>query len=482
MYLVLILVLLAGTVLFCLFSDQILPRNGRQSGEAAKEPIQPKTVSFRDITSCGGITIAVGRQGVIRVSTDDGVSWEDTSGGMWRKLNAVAFSGGCRVAIAVGRGGVIRVSTNGGYTWDTRESQTGNRFNDIALSRDGETAIAVGDRGVIRFSDDGGETWENPGNVTRQDVNGVALSRDGDTAVAVGGDNLIRVFTKQDGEWIQGKDWTDDEDNNAWTRSGGSKRDDFEAVALGSDGKSAVVVGDDGAILFSADVRTGDGGWSRETGRKDSGDFKDVAISENGKTAVAVGRRGTIWRSVDGGRSWSFRDGRQGNNLEAVAVSDDGKVAVAVGRDGTVLVSEDHGEGWTSRVSRTVNRLYGIAFGVGSRVAMIVGRESTILRSESAGGQVFPKMEVVPVAGDTRERQTLPTGEVSEPRDLADLLYKLANLLYKNALCTGLSALFMFMAHHLFGLLRDKFRHAASLDAVLLDPPKDALPPARERR
>ena len=454
-YLFLIIVLLAGTIKFWTVTDDIATSDVVQSRAAAKDPPQPEPISFQDVASCGGRTIAIGRRGVIRVSTDDGMSWEDSSGEARRKLNAVAFSDDCTIAVAVGDRGVIRVSTDDGKTWDEPQTHTRNDFNDVALSEDGETAIAVGDRGIFRFSGDRGKTWENL-NVTRQHVNGVALSRDGNTAVAVGDNNFIGVFTRKNEVWVPGKNWTDGEDKNAWIESGGSPRDDFEAVALGTDGKSAVVVGDDGAILFSADVTAGNGGWSRKTGKKDRGDFRDVAFSA--ATVVAVGQSGVIWSSTDGGEIWSFRNSKQGNALEAVALSDDGKVAVAVGRDGIVLVSGDRGENWSSRESRTANRLYGIALGAESKVAMIVGRESTILRSESADGQIFPKMEVVPVAGDARKQQEMPADKTTGARDLVGLLQS-------NGLRVGITVLFMFMAQHLFGLLRYRFHLAAFLDA-----------------
>ena len=522
-YLILILVLLVTTIMLCkeagTFLNEEIGKSAKKAQEIAEDSAKKaqeiaedsakkaqeivedrdssRSINLRDIARCGGTAIAVGRRGVILVSTDDGNAWEEEDSSIeTQRLDAIAFSGKCAVAIAVGRRGVILVSTDSGKTWNTAQTGTRNRFNDVALSGDGQTAIAVGDRGLFRFSDNGGQTW-NPGNFMRQDVNGVALSRDGDTAVAVGDDNLIRVFTKQDGEWVPGKDWTDDEGNNAWTRSGGSKRDDFEAVALGSDGKSAVVVGDDGAILFSADVRAGDSGWSRKTEEEDSDDFKDVAISENGKTVVAVGQRGTIWRSVNGGKSWSFRDSRQGNTLKAVAVSDDGRVAVAVGRDGTVLSSEDQGKGWTFHDSRTADRLYGVAFDSQGHTAIIVGNNSVILGLEFSSGKT-PNMEilgeeVVPEGSDTGEQRASPPdmtktysdGLFQRPaeieqrlveREQADLNLFLILIYLTRA---GIIVVFIFIAQHLFGLFRYKLRLAAYYDArrdAILLVPKDALP------
>ena len=475
-HLFLIFLLLAGTIMGWYLTNYIATKDVEASRKVARELITARPIGFEDIASCGETTIAVGRRGVIRISTDHGRTWEDSSNATRRTLNAIEFDKDCMVAIAAGDTGVVLVSTDGGSTWDAPETYTRNDFYDVALSADGRTAIAAGDKGLLRFSDDGGKTWENPGNVTGQDVNGVALNGDGDTAVAVGENNLIKVFTREEQDskekWKEGEDWTDDS---------GKERDDFEAVALSSDGKSAVVVGDDGAILFSADVTAEDGGWDRKTGKKARSNFNDVAFSR--KTAVAVGRRGVIWASTDGGKNWNFFDSKQGNTLEAVALSGDGKIAVAVGRDGTVLVSEDHGRSWKLRTTVAPSRLRAVAFGAKDNVAMIVGGNTTVLRSESSDGQILPKMEIIPVEGDTRETRTPPADEARDGQSSQRTFENLFALFQSDFLRVGITVLFMFMAQHLFGLARYEFRLAAFYDArrdAILLTPADAFPRSRD--
>lgn len=431
-------------------------------------------IDLRDIARCGGTAIAVGRGGVIQVSTDGGNTWEDASSGTRHTLDAISFEGDCKAAVAVGRRGVILVSTDRGKTWDAPpQTHSRNSFNDVALSKDGKIAIAVGDRGIFRFSGDRGSSWESLNNVTRHDINGVALSSDGKTAVAVGDNNFIGIFTRKNGVWMPGKNWTDNEDNN-WTKSGGNSRDDFEAVALGIDGKSAVVVGDDGAILFSADVTAGNGGWSRKTGKKDRDDFRDVAFAA--ATVVAVGRRGIIWSSDDGGENWSFRDSKQGNTLEAVALSSDGKTAVAVGRDGTVLISESRGRGWSFRNRETSNRLRAIAFDDRDRMAIVVGDNSIILGLEFPPSEI-PSMEVlreeiVPKESDMGGQRVSPPEMAKTPvngsirllgKPERDNLILIMTLTYFTRV--GIIVVFLFMAQHLFGLFRYKLRLAAYYNA-----------------
>ena len=479
-YLLLVFVLLFGTVISYYFSREFAAEDVRASERALKEPI-PQPVELHDIASCGGTTIAVGRRGLIRASEDNGASWRDSSSGIWDDLYAVAFSGGCEVVIAVGEQGAVLVSTDDGSTWDAPQTNTGNDFNEIALSDNGKVAIAVGDRGLFRFSDDSGETWSPPdNNVTGKDVNDVALRGDGVTAVAVGDDNVISI--SRDG----GRNWTDS-GVGVWLDSGGREKDDFEAVALRvEDDKSdkpvaAVVVGDRGALLFSADVTAEDVEWTRETGEEDRHSFEDVAFS--GNTAVAVGRRGAVWTSTDGGDAWVPRDGRQGNNLYAVVLGSDGRIAVAVGRDGTILVSEDNEkESWKSRISRTRDGLEAVAFGVAEKALMIVGEGEAILRSESTEEEIFPEMELVRLKDDTRtppQPDMAPGDRTPDDESSRLLSQELRALFQGNLLRAVITVLFLFMAQHLFGLARYEFRLAAYYDArrdAILLVPKDAFP------
>lgn len=448
-YLCLILVLLAGTFLFWWYSadfaaEGIKTLRAANNAPAMVAPSNP--VEFEDVASCGGTTIAVGGRGAILISIDEGKNWEYSKSGTKRSLYAVAFSGDCEIAVVVGENGVVLVSTDDGGAWEAPETHTKNDFNDVVLSGDGKIAIAVGDRGLFRFSEDMGKNWSSPDNVTGKHVYGVALSDDGGTAVAVGRDNLIVVSTNG------GKDWRDGGGRDAWSGSGGEESDDFEAVALGGmNGKSAVVVGDNGAILFSTDAAKV-GGWaSKGPGKDRNSDFTDVAFSGNGSTAVAVGRRGVVWASTDGG-IWSRRESRVGNNLEAVALSDDGAIAVAVGRDGDILVSEDQEKRtWTSRESSTANRLYAAALVHGKKALVVVGEGSTILRSESSSGEIFPTMERGRLKGDARREQQAPGEE----------RINLTESFQHYSLLVGITAVFMFMAQHLFGLVGYSLRIAA---------------------
>ena len=476
-YLLLILGLLVGTILLWKGAAQFAAEgiktlravnNDLEAARALYTP--PNPVEFEDVASCGGTTIAVGGRGAILISTDKGTSWKNSRSGTESSLYAVAFSGGCEIVVAVGENGAVLVSTDDGGAWEAPETHTRNDFNDVALSGDGKIAIAVGDRGLFRFSADTGKSWSSPSNVTGKHVYGVALSDDGRTAVAVGQDSLMIISSNG------GRKWRDGGGHDVWIGSGGKESDDFEAVALGGmNGESAVVVGDNGAILFSTGFAKDEkGDWVSKIPKGDhrNSDFTDVAFSGDGGTAVAVGRRGVVWASTDRGKTWNRRDSRVGNSLEAVALSGDGAVAVVVGRDGDVLVSVDsEKETWTSRETGTANGLYAAALH-GKKALVVVGEDSTILRSESSSGEVFPTMERVRFGAGAPRPDEAPGEESPQPGRI-----NLAASFQHYSLLVGITVVFMFMAQHLFGLVRYSLRIAAFYharrDAIRLTREKD---------
>ena len=458
-YLLLTFLLLAGTIFLWVKSRDVARHDIEVSVEAVQGS-EERPIKFRGIASCGGTTIAAGRRG-IRVSTDDGRNWEDSDSETRHALNAVEFSGDCKTAIAVGNRGVVLVSTDGGSTWNAPETHTRNDFNDIAVSGDGRIAIAVGDKGTVRVSQNGGKDWPKRASIAKKRINGVVLSRDGKTAVAVGDDNVIRISRDGGENWGGSEGWNES-GANVWTGSGGDGNDDFEAVAFGGDGLSAVVVGDDGAILFSPDVTLNDGGWEPAVKvqapdeKEDRSDFRDVSFSGNGRTIAAVGRGGAVWVSDDGGKTWSSRDNEDGNHLDAVALSDDGVAAVAVGEDGVVLVSEDRGRSWAFCNSGTANRLGAVVFGAGHGATIIAGDGSTILRSGSSSDGICSRMAtvnmaIVPEGGDAGKQQ--------------ESSLKLATVLQANFLRVAITLLLMFLVQYLINLTRYKLQIAAFYNA-----------------
>ena len=440
---------------------------GETDVETARElaQVEPQDFRFHDvaINPRDGTAIVVGSGSFILTFTD-GRTYRYT-GDARSDLNAIAISSDGGTVVAVGENGLVLLSTDNGRSWSLGSSSTEKDFNKVAPSKNGKTIVAVGEGGLLRASADGGKTWNNPGNVTPKDLNAVALSKTGEIAVAAGDDESVLVSTDGGGSWTPRPVPND-------------AKCDFEAVAFGRDGRTAVVVGDDGAILTSQNFNSV-GSWNVlgcDNNRDRRDDFETVAFSEDGRVAIAAGRRGAIRFSTDSGRSWKPGVSNVDDRLLDIALDNDGRSAFVVGHDGTILISTDSGRTWTFRDSGTASRLHAVAYGYGPRGkdVIAVGEHSTILRLK------FPAYEVVPVpslAGlaesSTQRRDSgapKPAGRTFESESGNNLEF--AYLLHLNILRAGTVLILLFMVQYLTGLARYCLRlasfYAARGDAVQL--------------
>ena len=102
--------------------------------------------------SKSGVTIAVGDQGAILHSEDNGESWsaaeQSLATGAQPDLRSVAWSSGePNIAVAVGKGGVILVSKDNGKSWKSSTSGTSSHLSGVCAA--GTDFVIVGDDGVV---------------------------------------------------------------------------------------------------------------------------------------------------------------------------------------------------------------------------------------------------------------------------------------------------------------------------------------------
>ena len=242
----------------------------------------------------------------------------------------------------------------------------------------------------------------------------------------------------------------------------------FEAVAISRDGGTAVIVGDDGAILVVENIFSDIGTYRYKSRPSDRDDFVSVAFSGDEQTVIAVGRRGGIQFSTDGGGTWRSGTSNVSNRLQDVALNDNGSAAAVVGYDGTILISGNAGATWTFRDSRTAARLYAVEFGYGAgrKHAVAVGRDSTIFQLEAPGWDVVPVLspeditEVFLAGSDKRASQSARHNVKTEIRE-----WSTAYLVNLNVIRGGVVMILLFMAHYLTSLSRYCLRLAAFYDA-----------------
>ena len=246
----------------------------------------PTQMMLVDATRAGKRVVAVGEQGLVLLSDDEGKTYRQA-----RKvpvattLSAVTFTDD-KHGWAVGQWGVILGTSDGGETWDKQRM-------DIAVDRplfsvrftSDHDGIAVGLWSLMLQTHDGGKTWTK-----------TTLPKPPDGGKA--DRNLYHVFA-----------------------------DDKGALYISAE---------QGTVLKSTD---GGANWSYlATGGKGSL-WSGVALADG--RIVVGGLLGSLFQSSDGGASWQPLKAETKSSITSLVAT--GKGLVAVGLDGLVLTQREDG-------------------------------------------------------------------------------------------------------------------------------------------
>ena len=276
------------------------------------------------------IGIAVGERGVLRRTSDGGVTWQISRIATTDDLNAVAYATP-DIVVAVGKAGSIFRSVNGGTGWDRIPSPVDDSFVAIDFA-DADRGIAVGSNGNAIRTTDGGEHWEVVEGFGTGAINDVEFDGSG-TGMFVGDGGLIGVSTDFGASW-----------NTSVDASDGDLR--FVSVA----GDTWFIVGDPWIFLRSDDQGTS---WTPHIISTDAANnpFSDISLlGVHDKDSLSIGVIDKhlftydLYRSTNGGVSWSKRS-YQSVVLNGTAISIRDGIGVVVGRQAAYRTS-DHGLTW----------------------------------------------------------------------------------------------------------------------------------------
>jgi photosystem II stability/assembly factor-like uncharacterized protein len=284
-----------------------------------------------DSTSSHGI--AVGDDGTILTTEDEGASWRVRSGG-GDMLMGIDFSDRLN-GWTVGTGGTVLTTDDGGASWTPRPAPTGRALNAVrALTRD--IAVAVGADATILRTADGGRTW------TPAQLDSVGIQR------------------------------------HPWP--------DFRDVDFV--GGYGVTVGSRAAILES-----GDGGatWRARAGRSFLADVLAVRVVSEDQIWITDGE-GRIWRLGRPGVEWIPSAATSPVPLNAIEVI--GERVWAAGASGTLFMSRDTGKTWSTSFVAGSPYLTGIRFATRD-TGWAVSREGSVF-STTNGGQDWTQARVDP--------------------------------------------------------------------------------------
>ena len=223
---------------------------------------------------------------------------------------------------------------------------------------------------------------------TTASLHDVAVMDDGRTILVVGDDGTLLKSVNAGATWrslADDVDWRDaTPSDNVPDRPASETPSSLPAlgsVAASPDGRRAIAVGEAGTVLTSDDH--GETWTNRASGS--SGRLNSVVFDAGTGRAIVVGSDGIVLTSDDRGATWTKRASGSSASLTSVAFDASTGRAIAVGIDGIVLTSDDHGATWTERRSGTSAWLYSVAFDAGTGRAIAVGKNGTVLISNDRG-------------------------------------------------------------------------------------------------
>tara|TARA_B110000967_G_scaffold90092_1_gene92720 strand:+ start:24 stop:1964 length:1941 start_codon:yes stop_codon:yes gene_type:complete len=291
----------------------------------------PSTVS--------GLFMAVGENGEILRSEDNGSSWVIANCQFAHNFNAVTFGNNTYVAVAPA--GKIVSSTDTGASFSYGTGISSGIFYGDAFGNN--TFVAVANKGSIFRSTDGGSSFSTStvNNSQRQHITGVTFGNN--TFVGVAYRGIIHRSTDNGASW-----------NNATSPI----TTYLKGVTFGNN--TFVGVGQSGKIVRSTDNGTS---WDNAT---TPNNFIRIlnGVTFGNDTFVAVGQSGKIVRSIDNGTNWDYPTSRETPLIasQIYGITFGNNTFVAVGSAGIIMRSIDNGASWNNVTSPVTTTLKGVTF------------------------------------------------------------------------------------------------------------------------
>lgn len=389
---------------------------------------------------------AVGENGAIWHTTDDGVTWSEQTSDVSETLTDVVFTDAL-TGLIVGSGGVILSTSNGGETWAVDTTATWHNLFGICHAGQAE-AWAVGSLTILH-STNGGSSWlaEPSGTApytTLQDITflnedlGWAVGNAGTILKTVdGGDtweyqrresvyNLAEVwyydvmFVDSLNGWCvggRGEKFPStglllhtSDGGRSWSAQGFDSTQCLYGVTFADTATGWAVGGDWGGSHVNAIVlRTTDGGlnWEELTGNDLPTPNKLEAVTfVDALNGWVIGSKATILRTTDGGASWENKyEGLECDSLEVDTLTGDTicvdtiflptptLYAVAaigsshcwvVGKQGAIMYTGDGGTTWNQQSSGTTEDLCAVTF-IDASTGWVIGDKGIILYTDNGG-------------------------------------------------------------------------------------------------
>lgn len=263
--------------------------------------------------------------------------------------------------VAVGKSGLILVSSDNGKTWEKRATDTAKALSAISFG-DGNHGFVAGSGGTILATNDGAASWRVQASGIKDQLLGVhALNSTNAHVVGAFG----TLLSTSDG----GQNWIRHEIK--WDQLIGKIINEFgyiepnlNSVHFSSQMKGWIV-GEFGLVLHTED---GGNTWTAQRYGSDLPQLYSVKFADD-QRGWAVGQAGSLIHTNDGGKRWTAVEINPKRDLYSLSV--DGQHCIIVG-DGIAFGSDDAGSSWKEIRLNSEDQWLGGVF-IKQRTAIAVG-------------------------------------------------------------------------------------------------------------
>ncbi len=309
--------------------------------------------------------IAVGDEGMLLMSYDNGQSWNMKQQKTIKHLKAIWVFNPDNILVGGSfdnSGLELYRTSDGGETWALSYSNNAVGINDMQFPTD-STGYIVGNIGKVLRTDDAGNTWSEASNSS---INGSLQSvwfTSPDTGF-VGRTSTFGMYKTTNG-------------GLTWSQNFGYYFTTCYAIHFLND--TLGFAGSYGNAIF----RTTNGGenWSLQSNPQLSENIRSFAFADSLRGMAVAG--GYIYRTLNGGTTWSstFYTG----NLRSGALSPSGN-AIVGNLTGGILKSSDYGASFTNANPQSGNSTFRrIRFFGNSSTAWVVGDGGKVLKTTNNG-------------------------------------------------------------------------------------------------
>jgi RHS repeat-associated protein len=335
-----------------------------------------KVVSISDPNpnSSTHLRFAIGKDGRFLKSTDFGLNWKELESPWTKDLKNIYFDYTARGWV-IDKDGIVS-TTNGINTWDriVVNGSTSMNFRNIFFN--GHEGYAVTIEGKFsKFTDNPLKPWSDltsgtVQNITNEFVNTLFCIAPfaSSNVMYIGGDNGI----------LYKRNTTD-----SWTKITHNISENIIDMHFRKDGAKikGVILTDNGKMYYTDDEISGLGGAATSFGPAGAATgYVSIQFIDD-LTGFALTKTGGLEKTADGGASWSAVTGisAPGHELSSIFMEANG-TGVAVGKGGEIW-NADATNGWTNASNKVkLPPLNGVAV-VDANTAYVTGRDGTIAKT-----------------------------------------------------------------------------------------------------